>query len=61
MAAGGEDGVEKAYNILKVELDRVMGLLGTGTVKQLKQEGPSLIKRRGGSACDYPDRYALNQ
>ena len=35
-----------------------MGLLGTGTVEQLKKEGPSLIKRRGASARDYPDQYA---
>ena len=58
LAAGGEAGVSKAYDILKVELDRAMGLLGTGTVDQLKKEGPSLIKRRGASARDYPDRYA---
>jgi len=58
LAAGGEAGVTKAYDILKVELDRAMGLLGTGTVDQLKKEGPGLIKRRGGSARDYPDRYA---
>jgi isopentenyl diphosphate isomerase/L-lactate dehydrogenase-like FMN-dependent dehydrogenase len=58
LAAGGVDGVNKAYNILKVELDRAMGLLGTPTVEALKREGPSLIKRRGGSIRDYPDRYA---
>ena len=58
LAAGGEDGVSKAYDILKVELDRAMGLLGTPTVDDLKREGPSLIKRRGPSARDYPDRYA---
>merc|ERR1711923_249065 len=32
LAAGGTEGVIKAYNILKVELDRAMGLLGTPTV-----------------------------
>jgi len=58
LAAGGYDGVNKAYDILKVELDRAMGLLGTATVEDLKREGPSLIKRRPGSARDYPDRYA---
>uniref|UniRef100_A0A6U9YWH2 FMN hydroxy acid dehydrogenase domain-containing protein n=1 Tax=Pseudo-nitzschia australis TaxID=44445 RepID=A0A6U9YWH2_9STRA len=61
LAAGGEAGVSKAYDILKVELDRAMGLLGTGTVDQLKQEGPSLIKRRGASSRDYPDRFALDR
>jgi isopentenyl diphosphate isomerase/L-lactate dehydrogenase-like FMN-dependent dehydrogenase len=58
LAAGGSDGVIKAYEILKVELDRAMGLLGTPTVADLKKEGPSLIKRRGASARDYPDVYA---
>ena len=58
LAAGGYDGVDKAYNILKVELDRAMGLLGTATVADLKREGPKLIKRRPGSARDYPDVYA---
>jgi len=61
LAAGGEQGVCKAYDILKVELDRAMGLLGTGTVDQLKKEGPDLIKRRGASVRDYPDRYALDR
>lgn len=58
LAAGGADGVIKAYDILKVELDRAMGLLGTPTVEDLKREGPSLIKRRNGSVRDYPDRFA---
>jgi L-lactate dehydrogenase (cytochrome) len=58
LAAGGTEGVIKAYEILRVELDRAMGLLGTGTVDQLKKEGPSLIKRRPGSARDYPDMYS---
>lgn len=58
LAAGGVDGVNKAYDILKVELDRAMGLLGTPTVADIKREGPSLIKRRGRSSRDYPDRYA---
>lgn len=58
LAAGGTEGVIKAYDILKVELDRAMGLLGTPTVEAIKKEGPSLIKRRGASARDYPDMYA---
>jgi L-lactate dehydrogenase (cytochrome) len=58
LAAGGSEGVIKCYEILKVELDRAMGLLGTPTVAALKKEGPSLIKRRHASARDYPDRYA---
>jgi L-lactate dehydrogenase (cytochrome) len=61
LAAGGYEGVNKAYNILKVELDRAMGLLGTATVADLKREGPSLITRRGGSSRDYPDRNAYDR
>ena len=58
LAAGGTEGVIKAYDILKKELDRAMGLLGTPTVAALKKEGPSLIKRRPMSSRDYPDIYA---
>jgi L-lactate dehydrogenase (cytochrome) len=58
LAAGGTEGVIKAYDILKVELDRAMGLLGTPTVDILKKEGPSLIKKRAQSSRDYPDMYA---
>lgn len=61
LAAGGTEGVIKAYDILKVELDRAMGLLGTPTVDDLKREGPSLIKRRGVSSRDYPDMYAFDR
>lgn len=35
-----------------------MGLLGVGSVDDLKKRGPGLIKRRPGSIRDYPDRYA---
>jgi L-lactate dehydrogenase (cytochrome) len=52
LAAGGYEGVDKAITILSVELDRAMGLLGTGTVADLKKRGPGLIKRRNGSAVD---------
>merc|ERR1712029_1306780 len=61
LAAGGTEGVIKAYDILKTELDRAMGLLGAGTVDELKKRGPNLIKRRPGSARDYPDRYAFER
>tara|TARA_B110000858_G_scaffold174989_1_gene208008 strand:+ start:1601 stop:2977 length:1377 start_codon:yes stop_codon:yes gene_type:complete len=46
LTAGGTEGVIKALNILKVELDRAMGLLGVGTVEELKLNGTNLIKRR---------------
>merc|ERR1712060_899387 len=49
LAAGGTDGVIKALEILRVELDRAMGLLGVGTVDDLKKRGPGLIKKRGAS------------
>ena len=59
LAAGGAERVIKAYDILKVELDRAMGLLGA--VDELKKCGPGLIKRRNGSFRDYPDRYAYDR
>ena len=49
LAAGGTSGVIKALDILRVELDRAMGLLGVGTVDELKRRGKDLIKRRHGS------------
>lgn len=61
LAAGGTQGVIKALNILKVELDRAMGLLGCGSVEQLKKEGPDLIKKREVGARDYPDMYAYER
>jgi len=61
LAAGGADGVIKALEILKVELDRAMGLVGVGSVDELKRDGHTLIKRRHSSARDYPDRYAYER
>ncbi|CAB9513575.1 Peroxisomal (S)-2-hydroxy-acid oxidase [Seminavis robusta] len=58
LAAGGQAGVEKAFDILHRELDRAMGLLGTPTIADLQREGPNLIQKRQGSVRDYPDRYA---
>lgn len=58
LAAGGTQGVQKAYQILQTELDRAMGLLGAGTVAELREKGPSLVRKRTGSVRDYPDRYA---
>jgi len=53
LAAGGTPGVIKALDILRVELDRAMGLLGVGTVDELKRRGHDLIKRRGATAHAY--------
>ena len=53
LAAGGTPGVIKALDILRVELDRAMGLLGVGTVDELKRRGKDLIKRRHGSSHAY--------
>jgi len=61
LAAGGAEGVIKAIEILRVELDRAMGLLGAGSVDDLKKNGHKLIKRRPGSVRDYPDRYAAER
>ncbi len=55
MAAGGEEGVFKAIDILKDELERAMGLLGVGTVEELKRRGPDLVRRRGPSVRDYAE------
>jgi len=61
LTAGGAEGVIKAIEILRVELDRAMGLLGAGSVDDLKKNGHKLIKRRPGSVRDYPDRYAAER
>jgi isopentenyl diphosphate isomerase/L-lactate dehydrogenase-like FMN-dependent dehydrogenase len=61
LAAGGAPGVIKALDILRVELDRAMGLLGVGSVDDLKKRGPGLIKRRAASARDYPDQNAYDR
>ena len=46
LGAGGSEGVIKALEILRVELDRAMGLLGCGTIADLKRRGPDMVKRR---------------
>jgi len=56
LAAGGTTGVIKAFDILRVELDRAMGLLGVSTVDELKSRGHSLIKRRNCSQDSYPQQ-----
>ena len=61
LAAGGERGVDKALTILRTELDRAMGLLGTPNIAKLKGDGPSLIRKRAMSARDYPDQYASSR
>ena len=58
LTAGGTNGVLKTYNILKTELERAMGLLGTPTIDKLRNEGLGLIRQRAPSSRDYPDRHA---
>lgn len=58
LAAGGAPGVIKAYDILKVELERAMGLLGVRSIAELRAQGPELVKPRLPSARDYPDWLA---
>ena len=52
LCAGGGDGVIKVMEILRVEVERAMGLLGVGNIKDLKEQGRDLIKRRPGSSRD---------
>ena len=52
LCAGGGDGVIKVMEILRVEVERAMGLLGVGSIKDLKEQGRELIKRRPGSSRD---------
>merc|ERR1719382_2057393 len=59
LAAGGTEGVDKVMTILKVEMERAMGLLGAATVDELKKKGPELIRRRGVSSRDgFGARYS---
>ena len=43
LAANGEEGVTKVYEILIDEIQRAMGLLGISSIQQLKNEGYKLI------------------
>jgi isopentenyl diphosphate isomerase/L-lactate dehydrogenase-like FMN-dependent dehydrogenase len=58
LTAGGKHGVQKAFQILKTELDRALGLVGVGTIQELKERGPDIVKRRNASIRDYPDQHA---
>lgn len=59
LGAGGSKGVTKTLEILRVELERAMGLLGVGTVAELKEQGHDLVTKRGMSARDAQGaRYA---
>ena len=46
LAAGGTPGVRKVFGILKRELEIAMGLLGVASVKELRERGPELVRRR---------------
>eukprot|EP00613_Pedinella_sp_CCMP2098_P044091 CAMPEP_0171786826 /NCGR_PEP_ID=MMETSP0991-20121206/63547_1 /TAXON_ID=483369 /ORGANISM="non described non described, Strain CCMP2098" /LENGTH=464 /DNA_ID=CAMNT_0012395683 /DNA_START=265 /DNA_END=1659 /DNA_ORIENTATION=+ len=47
LGAGGAPGVRRTFDILATELETTMGLLGVGTVEELKRCGPDLVARRG--------------
>ena len=64
LCAGGEAGVRKAFDVLTAELERAMGLLGVGTVRELRARmaaGEGLVRRRHPSPRDFPDRGALDR
>ncbi|ACO66182.1 glycolate oxidase [Micromonas commoda] len=64
LCAGGEAGVRKAFDVLTDELERAMGLLGVGTVRELRARmaaGEELVRRRHPSPRDFPDRGALDR
>jgi len=47
LGAGGAAGVRRAFQLLGTELDTTMGLLGVGSVAELREAGPGLVARRG--------------
>ena len=59
LCAGGEAGVHRALSMLRTETERAMGLLGVGTVSELKARGPDLVQWRLASVRDYPDPSAV--
>ncbi len=61
LTAGGKQGVVKTFQILKAEVDRAMGLLGVGSIHELKRQGAKLLKQRHRSPRDYPDRAAFER
>mmetsp|Transcript_1667 Transcript_1667/g.5705 ORF Transcript_1667/g.5705 Transcript_1667/m.5705 type:complete len:441 (-) Transcript_1667:8-1330(-) len=59
LAAGGDDGVRKTFDILNAELRRTMGLLGTNSIADLRALGDDLLKRRTLNQRDHGGpRYA---
>ena len=48
LAAGGQDGVERMFAILKRELSITMGLMGIKSIDELKARGPELVRPRRG-------------
>jgi len=52
LGAGGEAGVARALDMLKIELSRGMGLLGCHDVQDLKARGHDLVRKREASLRD---------
>lgn len=52
LGAGGTAGVKKTFEILRLELERAMGLLGIGSVSALKRDGRDFVRRRPASSRD---------
>ena len=62
LGAGGDQGVHKTFSILKAELSRAMGLLGTNSINDLRTSGTDLLKRRNLSTRDLGlARYAPSE
>lgn len=49
LAAGGENGVSRAFEMLTSETRRAMALLGVHDVRELRARGKDLVRRRRGS------------
>mmetsp|Transcript_18828 Transcript_18828/g.42774 ORF Transcript_18828/g.42774 Transcript_18828/m.42774 type:complete len:184 (-) Transcript_18828:133-684(-) len=47
LGAGGVNGVRKAMDLLAKEVETTMGLLGVGSVRELRETGTELVARRG--------------
>lgn len=52
LGAGGKAGVRKALDILRIEVERAMGLIGVASIQELKDHGRDFVKLRPASLRD---------